>query len=89
MALGAARRRVERQVVTQGLVLAVLGSVLGVAGAWATGRFLESRLFQLESDDPSTLVGAVLLLLGASALASWFPARRAAGVDPMKVLREE
>jgi hypothetical protein len=89
MALGAARRSVERQVVTQGLVLALLGSVVGVAGAWATGRFLESRLFQLEASDPSTLVGAVLVLLGASAFASWFPARRAAGVDPMKVLREE
>jgi predicted permease len=89
MALGAARRRVERQVVTQGLVLAVLGSIVGIAGAWATGRFLESRLFQLEANDPSTLIGAVLVLLGASVFASWFPARRAAGVDPMKVLREE
>ncbi|MFC1660975.1 ABC transporter permease [Gemmatimonadota bacterium] len=89
IALGAARTRVERQVVTQGIVLALLGSALGLFGAWAAGRLLESRLYDLEATDPMTLLGAVAVLLVASVLASWLPARRAARVDPMGVLREE
>jgi putative ABC transport system permease protein len=89
MALGAARNRVQRQVVSQGLALAVLGSVVGLAGAWGVGRFLESRLFEVNATDPSTLAGAVGALLVVAALASWFPARRASRVDPMQVLREE
>lgn len=89
MALGAARARVQKQVVSQGLVLAVLGCVVGLAVSWGAGRFMESRLFGLDSTDPTTLVGAVVVLLGAAVLASWLPARRASRVDPMEVLREE
>lgn len=89
MALGAGRRRVETQVVTTGLTLAALGCGIGLAGAWGVGRFLESRLFELEATDPTTLVSAVGVLLAAAALASWFPARRASRVEPMQVLREE
>jgi ABC-type antimicrobial peptide transport system permease subunit len=89
MALGAARKRVQRQVVSQGLVLAVLGCVVGLGAAWGVGRFLESRLFGLDSTDPITLATAVAVLLLAAGLASWLPARRASRVDPMEVLREE
>jgi len=89
MAMGAARRRVERQVVSQGLILAIVGCGVGVAGAWGLGRFLESRLFELEANDPATLALAVLVLLAAAVLASWLPARKASRVDPMEVLREE
>jgi ABC-type antimicrobial peptide transport system permease subunit len=89
MALGAASRRVEGQVVTQGLVLAGIGCLLGVGGAWGVGQFLEARLFGLEPTDPATLLGAVLVLLAAAVLASWLPALRASRVDPMDVLREE
>jgi len=53
------------------------------------GRFLESRLFELEATDVGTLVTAVGVLLAAAAVASWLPARRASRVDPMQVLREE
>ncbi len=89
MALGAGRRKVERGVVVNGLTLAVLGCGLGLAGTWGVGRFLESRLFELDATDPGTLVTAVGVLLAAAVLASWFPARRASRVDPMQVLREE
>jgi predicted permease len=89
MALGAARKRVQRQVVSQGIVLTVLGCVVGLGGAWGLGRFLESRLYELNARDPATLVGAVAVLLLAAGLASWFPARRASRVDPIEVLREE
>jgi ABC-type antimicrobial peptide transport system permease subunit len=89
MALGAARMRVQRQVVLQGLVLTVLGCMLGLGATWGVGRLLESRLFGLDSTDPSTLVSAVAVLLGGAILASWLPARRASRVDPIEVLREE
>jgi predicted permease len=89
MELGAARRRVERQVVGQGLGLALAGCTLGTVGAWAAGRLLQSRLYDLQAADPGTLGSAVVVLLGAAAVASWLPARRAAQVDPAEVLREE
>lgn len=89
MALGAAQGRVQRQVVTQGLILAALGCGFGMAAAWAGGRFLQSRLYEVQATDPPTLVGAVAVLLGSAILASWLPARRAARLDPMEVLREE
>jgi predicted permease len=89
MALGAGRNRVQRQVVVQGLILAAIGCCLGLGGAWGVGRFLESRLFELNTTDPTTLLWAVAVLLSAAALASWLPARRASRVDPMEVLREE
>jgi predicted permease len=89
MALGAAGTRVQRQVVVQGLVLAVVGCVVGLGAAWGVGRLLESRLFGLTSTDPVTLLGTVGVLMAAAFMASWFPARRASRVDPMEVLREE
>jgi len=89
MALGAARIRVQRQVVTQGLTLSVLGCGIGLAGAWGAGRFLESRLFELGATDPGTLAAAVGILLAVAAFASWFPAQRASRVDPIQVLRDE
>ena len=89
LALGAGRGSVERGVVSKGITLAALGSGIGLGGSWAVGRFMESRLFQLESSDPGTLIGAVAVLMMAAVVASWLPARRAARVDPMEVLREE
>jgi predicted permease len=89
MALGAARTQVQRQVVSRGLILALFGCGVGLAGTWGVGRFLESRLFGLDAKDPSTLAAAVAVLLAASIFASWFPARRASRLDPMEVLREE
>ncbi len=89
MALGAARTRVQRQVVSQGLILAAVGCVVGLGAAWGAGRFLESRLFGLTPNDPTTLLSTVGVLLGAAFLASWLPARRASRLDPMEVLREE
>jgi predicted permease len=89
MALGAARKKVQRQVVSQGLVLSVVGCVVGLGAIWGVGRFLESRLFGLSPSDPLTILGTVGVLLAATVLASWLPARRASNVDPMEVLREE
>jgi predicted permease len=89
LALGAGRGSVERRVVVKGLTLATLGSVLGVGGAWSTGRFLESRLYNLAPNDPATLISAVALLLLVATVSSWLPARRAGRTDPLETLKAE
>jgi predicted permease len=87
VALGATRRSVVRLVVGQGVTLAVVGSAIGLAGALAATRLLRSMLYGVEPSDPVTLVLIVALLVAAVILASWLPARRAAGVDPAEALR--
>jgi len=87
VALGATRESVLRLVVGQGLALGVVGGVLGLAGALATTRVLRSLLFEVGPSDPVTLVSIVVVLIVAVVVASWIPARRAAGVDPADVLR--
>lgn len=89
MALGAQRRDVLQDVLGRGLRLALPGILLGLAGAWAGSRLLESQLFGIRGTDPVTYgVGAVLLLL-AALVACWVPARRAARVNPVDALRAE
>jgi ABC-type lipoprotein release transport system permease subunit len=60
-----------------------------LAAAIAGGRVLESQLHGVDSVDPLTMAGAVLVLLPVALLASWIPARRATRVDPAITLREE
>jgi ABC-type antimicrobial peptide transport system permease subunit len=71
------------------LILAGLGLGFGILMALGLGRFLASQLFGVEPWDPATLAGAGLLLLGATLVASYLPARRAAGLDAVEVLRRE
>jgi predicted permease len=87
-ALGAGPAKIRASVLGQGLRLAALGVLLGTAGAWAASRLLEARLFEVEPGDPGTFAVAIGVLLGTAALASWLPARRAAGTDPLETLRE-
>jgi len=87
VALGATRQSVVRHVVGQGIVLAVTGGVIGLAGALATTGVLRSLLFGVAPSDPATLVAIVTILVLAVIIASWLPARRAAGVDPAEALR--
>ena len=87
LALGAARTRVMREVLTEvGEVLA-LGVVLGVAGALAGTRLVEGFLFGVTPRDPAMLAASVSVLVAVSLLAGWFPARRASRMDPMQTLR--
>ncbi len=89
MAIGAQASSVKRMVMAEGLRVAAVGLVLGVAGAWALTGILDSLLFGIDARDPvSFLVGPSLLALVA-VLACWVPARRATRVDPVVVLREE
>jgi putative ABC transport system permease protein len=89
LALGAQQGDVVKMVIRQGLALAVPGIALGMAGAFAGTRVLSSLLFEIAPTDPGTLIGVSALLTGVTLLACYIPARRAASVDPMVVLREE
>ena len=89
MALGADGRDILSLVLGQGLTLAVVGVAIGVAGAFATTRFLRTLLFGITVTDPVTYTGITVLLTGVALLACWIPARRAIRVDPMTALRYE
>jgi ABC-type antimicrobial peptide transport system permease subunit len=89
MALGAQRRDVLGDVLGRGLRLALPGVLLGLAGAWAVSRLLQSQLFGIRATDPLTYGAGALLLLLASLFACWVPARRATRVNPVEALRSE
>ena len=88
MALGAGRGQVVRLVVAQGGALVTAGIVLGLLAAAAASRIVESLLFGVTPADPLTFMTVTAVLVGVALLACWFPARRAARIDPMDVLRE-
>jgi predicted permease len=89
MALGAARGRVLRLVIGQGMVLAVIGIVIGLLGAFALTRLLAAQLYSITPTDPGTFVGVSFLLAGIALIATLLPALRATRVDPVVALREE
>jgi predicted permease len=89
MALGAEPGRVRRMVVGEASWITLIGVSAGVAGALALSRVVASMLYGLKAWDPATLVVAATLLVFVALGASWIPARRAAGVDPMRALRHE
>jgi predicted permease len=89
LALGAQKSDVLRLVVGRGLVLAVAGVAIGIAGALVLTRFMQGVLYGVEATDPLTFVLVALGLLGVAVLASWLPARRASRVDPAVAIRYE
>ena len=89
VALGAQRWDILRNVLGQGLKLAAIGIVIGVAAALALSQLLSTLLFGISATDPLTFVGASLFLAFVAAVACWIPARRAMKVDPMVALRHE
>jgi ABC-type antimicrobial peptide transport system permease subunit len=89
MALGASARSVMGIVIGRGLSLTAIGLVIGLGLAWAGGRAMQALLYGVTADDPRTFA-AVIAVLGTIAFAAcYLPARRAARVDPMIVLRDE
>lgn len=89
IALGAQRPDVLRQVMREGIVLAIIGLSVGLVGAAALTRLLRSQLFGVTPTDPLSFAVVSLLLLVVAVTASLVPARRATRVDPMVALRSE
>jgi putative ABC transport system permease protein len=89
IALGARPASILQMVLGQGMLLAVLGVGIGIAGAVALTWLVKSLLFEVPPTDVLTFSGVGLTLLAAAALASYLPARRAAAVDPNIALRAD
>ncbi len=89
MALGARQGDVSRLVLRQGALLSVLGVAVGLGAAFGLTRLMSALLFGVDPVDPMTYGLAALGLSGIALVASYFPARRAASVDPMVALRWE
>ena len=89
MALGASAREVLALILKQHLRPAVVGVVLGIAGAVALARFLESLVYGVGASDPLTFGFMAVTLVAVAVIACWIPARRATRVDPLIALRTE
>jgi ABC-type antimicrobial peptide transport system permease subunit len=89
MALGARRAEVLGMVLRHGMGLSALGIAIGLAGALAATRSLRTLLFEVSATDPATLASVAALFVLIAAAECYLPARRAAALDPMVVLRHE
>jgi len=89
LALGATRSHIQTLILGQGVRLLAVGLVIGLAGALAFSRVLESFLFEVKAIDPAIYAVVSVLLAVAAILACWIPARRASRVDPIVTLRAE
>jgi putative ABC transport system permease protein len=87
MALGAESSQVRNMVVAQGMRLALAGVIVGLAGAFGLARVVASLLFGVTARDPLTFAGVAVVLSLVAFVAVWFPALRAARVDPIVALR--
>lgn len=89
LALGATTMRVRRLVLAEVLKLAGVGAVLGAGGAVAAAQALRRMLFEISPIDPVSLVGAAILLIAATTIASYGPLRRAERADMVRALRSQ
>ncbi|HUR22226.1 MAG TPA: ABC transporter permease [Vicinamibacterales bacterium] len=88
LALGAEPAHVRRLVLVRGITLALSGVVLGVLGAVALGRWIESQLTDVKAADPVVYVAIAVMVAAVATVASYIPARQASRVDPGKALRD-
>jgi len=89
LALGAQRGDVFKLVIGQGLVLALIGVLLGAAGAFGVTRVIVGLLYNVSPTDSATFIVVSVLVTTVALLACWLPARRATKVDPLVALRYE
>jgi putative ABC transport system permease protein len=89
LALGARPDQIRRLILSHGLQLLAIGSVIGLIAAFVLSRALQSVLFEVKEVDPRIYLGVGLILFGATLVAAWIPARRASRVDPIVALHTE
>jgi putative ABC transport system permease protein len=89
LALGAAPRQVLALVLRQGMSLVLAGTALGLAGAFAFSRYLDTLLYQVQPTDPVVFVLVAVVLAAVALAACYIPARRATATDPLQALRYE
>jgi len=89
LALGARPARVCAMVLRQGVTVASIGVIVGLASAWASTRLMGSMLFEVSAQDPLTFVGVACILIAVSVLATFVPARKAASLDPVTAMRDD
>jgi putative ABC transport system permease protein len=89
IALGAGKKSIFRLIVGQAMTIVAISVAVGIAGAFAATRLLNSLLFGIGASDPGTFIGIVLLVSAVAFIAAWVPARRATRVDPIIALRAE
>jgi putative ABC transport system permease protein len=89
MALGARKIDALKLIIGQGMRLASIGIIIGLAGSLALTRFIKTLLFEVKASDPLTYASIALLIVAVSTLACYLPARRAAEVDPLAALKYE
>jgi putative ABC transport system permease protein len=89
MALGAGATDILKVVLRQGLIIALIGIAVGLAGAFALMRLLQSLFFEVRANDVSTYALVAVVLFIIALLACYLPARRATRVDPLVALRYE
>ncbi len=89
IALGASRNNVTSLIVGEGTILALIGLGLGIGGAVLVGRTMQSTLYGVQALDLFVIASVTAVLLATALLASYLPARRAAGIDPIQALRNE
>lgn len=88
MAMGADRGDIVSLVVRQGMRLSAIGIAVGIAAAFVLGRVMTAMLVGVKSTDPLTFAVMAVVFLAITAVASWLPAHRAAGLDPKTALQE-
>jgi putative ABC transport system permease protein len=89
LAVGAQTRDVMKMIIKQGMILALIGAGLGLAGAFVATRVMRGLLFGVSATDPLIFIGVSLLITMVALLACYIPARRATKVDPLIALRYE
>jgi len=89
LALGAQPGQVREMILRESAILTLVGIGAGVGAALGLTRLVKAMLYGIQPNDPASIALGVFILLSVALAASWIPARRAAGVQPMEALRHE